>query len=311
MGGQDSIKAAWLAACGGGAAETTTSTTASTSTTTTAQARTITTRASGEIALEFPAQVEAGTEFQATWTGPDSRDDYVTIVEVGAGEGAYLSYFYTREGVTGSVLAPVEPGDYEIRYVDGASETTEATSPIVVTAYEIILEAPAEVQAGTEFQVTWTKSGGDGPDDCITVVPAGAAEGSYEAYFNTSEGATGTLVAPIEAGDFEVRYVNGAEAKTLASVEIVVTPYEITLEAPVEVEAGTEFEVAWTGPDGPGDYITIVPSGSPEGSYTDYEYTSAGSPITLMAPEEPGDYEIRYASDRVAGTFAAFTIAVK
>lgn len=300
-----------LAACGGGEEATTTTAAAATTTTTTQAATTTTTRATGGLALEFPAEVEAGTEFEVSWTGPDNADDYITVVEAGADEGVFLSYFYTRDGATGALLAPVDTGDYEVRYVDGESETTQATSPLVVTPYEITLEAPPEVEAGTEFEVTWTKSGGDGPDDYVTVVAAGAAEGTYEDYFYTRDGATGTLPAPIEAGDFEVRYVNGAEGKTLASMEIVVTPYEITLEAPAEVEAGAEFEVVWTGPDGQGDYITIVAAGAAEGSYLDYEYTSVGSPVTLQAPAEPGDYEIWYASDRVDGTFATLAIVVK
>ncbi|RPI21165.1 MAG: hypothetical protein EHM57_06960 [Actinobacteria bacterium] len=305
------VLAAVLTACGGDDADTTTTAAGATTTTTTQGETTTTTRAAGGIALEFAAEVEAGSGFEVTWTGPDNQDDYVTIVEANAAEGDYLSYFYTRDGATGTLLAPVDDGDYEVRYVDGASETTQASSPLVVTPYEVTLEAPAEVEATGEFEVTWTKSGGDGPDDYITVVPVGAAEGTYEDYFYTRDGASGTLQAPVEAGDFEVRYVNGAEERTLAAMEITVTAIEITLEAPAEVEAGAEFEVVWTGPNGAQDYITIVPAGSAEGTYLDYEYTTAGSPITLQAPAEPGDYEIWYASDRVPGTFASVPIVVR
>jgi len=74
---------------------------------------------------------------------------------------------------------------------------------------------------------------------------------------------------------------------------------------------GTEFSVSWTGPNGPSDYITIVPAGSAEGAYLDYAYTAAGNPVTLGAPAEPGDYEIWYASDHVSGTFASITIVVE
>ncbi len=86
---------------------------------------------------------------------------------------------------------------------------------------------------------------------------------------------------------------------------------EASLDAPDEVEAGADFEVEWTGPDGPQDYITIVPAGSPDGTYLDYAYTAEGSPITLTAPNEPGNYEIWYASDREDGTFARFDIVVR
>ena len=54
-----------------------------------------------------------------------------------------------------------------------------------------------------------------------------------------------------------------------------------------------------------------MPVGSPEGAYLDYEYTSVGSPITLTAPGQPGDYEIRYFSERVPGIFFSVPIEVR
>ena len=99
---------------------------------------------------------------------------------------------------------------------------------------------------------------------------------------------------------------------TEARRPISVTPFEITLDAPAEVNAGADFEVTWTGPNGPGDYITIVLAGSPEGAYLDYAYTTEGSPLTITAPDTAGTYEIWYASDRVANisTFESIAIVV-
>jgi Ca-activated chloride channel family protein len=299
-----------ITACGGGAAETTTTTsTAPAATTTAAQSSTTTTRTESAVTLDVPPEVEAGTEFEVAWTGPDNSGDYVTIVALGAAEGTYTNYFDTAVGPTGILVAPIEDGTYEIRYVDGASSATVASTELIVTPYEITLELPVEVEAGTEFEVSWT--GPDGPGDYITIVDAGAAEGTYTSYFDTATGANGTLIAPIEAGEYEIRYVSGSESATMASSTITVTPSAVTLEAPTEVEAGADFEVTWTGPNGPQDYVTIVPAGSPEGTYLDWEYTSTGNPVTLTAPEEPGDYEIWYASDRVDGTFATIPIVVK
>jgi Ca-activated chloride channel family protein len=105
--------------------------------------------------------------------------------------------------------------------------------------------------------------------------------------------------------------VNGNERKTMARRPITVTAVQITLTAPNTVAPNSKFKVTWTGPDGPRDYITIVPAGSAEGAYTSYAYTATGNPVELTAPAGPGNYEIWYASDRVKGTFASRPIIVR
>ena len=306
-----------VAACGGGTAETsttaasatTTTTAAATTTTEAAEETTTTVAATGDAAFEFESGVQAGTEFEVTWTGPDNEDDYITIVPEGANEGTYHDYFYTAEGATGTLIAPTTVGDHEIRYVDGATSATVASAPMVIVGRVITLELPVQVAAGTEFEVSWEAI--EGPGDYITIVPTASREGTYESYFNIADGSTGTLVAPMTDGEFEIRFVSGLDAATMAASTITVTPLEITLEAPPEVAAGSDFEVAWTGPNGPGDYVTIVPAGAADGVYLDYSYTTEGSPVTLTAPAEPGAYEIRYRSDRLAGVFATIEITVE
>ena len=114
----------------------------------------------------------------------------------------------------------------------------------------------------------------------------------------------------MKAGEFEIRFISGLDAATMAASSIEVAPLDITIEAPTEVAAGADFEVTWTGPNGPSDYLTIVPADVPEAAYLDYAYTTEGNPLTLTAPEEPGAYEIRYRSDRLGGVFASVDITV-
>ncbi len=303
-----------VSACGGGAAETTTTTapsvtTISAATTTTEADETSTTLpAEGDASFDFEGDVQAGTELEVSWTGPDNEGDYITIVEAGAPEGTYENYFYTADGSPGKLIAPTTAGDYEVRYLDGATGATVGSSSLSVAGREITFEFPVEVAAGTEFDVTWTAI--EAPGDYISIVPAASPEGTYESYFYTAVGPTGTLVAPMAGGDFEIRFISGLDTATMAASSIVVTPLDITIEAPQEVAAGSEFEVTWTGPDGPGDYLTIVAAGADEAAYLDYVYTTEGSPISLEAPEEPGAYEIRYRTDRLGGVFASVPITV-
>ena len=282
-------------ACGGGGTATTT-TVAEVSTTATDASTTTTARSDDTVSLDVPAEVGAGTEFTVGWTGPNNQGDYITIVPVGADDGVYESYFETAGGATGTLLAPTTTGENEVRYVDGEASATIQQVTISVLPFVVELTPPESVEGGREFEVAW--SGPDGPRDYVTVVPVGSAEGFYESFFYTDLGSPGILVAPVVVDTHEVRYVTG-QGETLGSVEISVTPLVVTLQAPEEVNAGSSFQVTWTGPDGPSDYITIAPAGSPVGSYLDYKYVNSGSPLSLTAPDQPGDYEIRYVSERV------------
>lgn len=264
---------------------------------------------SGAATLDAPATVVADTEFEVAWTGPANDRDYVTIVAVGTTKWTVEKYFYTTAASPGKLLAPLKAGDYELWYVNGSDDVPTARRPITVTALAATLDAPATVQAGTPFEVAWT--GPDGPSDYVTIVAAGATKWTNEVYFYTQTGSPGPLVSPIVPGAYEVWYVTGQDTAPQARQSITVTPFQITLQAPARVKAGADFQVTWTGPNGPTDYITIVPAESPDGTYLNYAYTSSGTTVTLTAPDQKGNYEIWYASDRVDGTFARIAIVVE
>lgn len=262
----------------------------------------------GEPGVEGPGEVEAGAEFEVSWTGPDDRGDYIAIVHEGATEWTNADpWFYTANANPGTMVAPTADGEYELWYLAGADDEVLASSPITVTPFEGALLAPDEIPAGAEFEVGW--NGPDGPGDYVTIVAEGTDQWSNESYFYTSTGDPGTLIAPIEAGAYEIWYVT-ADGETQSTRAVTVTDLDVTLDAPDSVAAGADFEVEWTGPNGPSDYITIVPAGSAEGTYLDYAYTTEGSPVELTAPEERGAHEIWYASDRVEGTFESIPIIV-
>jgi len=262
----------------------------------------------GAATLDAPATVGAATEFAVSWTGPNAQGDYVALMASGALKWTKEPYFYTTVGSPGKLVAPTTAGAYELWYV-AADETILARRPFTVAPFQGSLEAAATVAAGTSFNVTWT--GPDGPRDYVTIVAAGVAKWTTEPYFYTSVGSSGALIAPMTAGDFELLYVTGASDSTMVRRPITVTPLQITLQAPATVTKGSTFTVTWTGPDGPRDYVTIVPAGSPVGTYLSYAYTADGSPATLTAPGAAGKYEIWYASDRVTGIFKSIPIVVK
>ena len=265
------------------------------------------------ITLEAPNEALAGSSVQIKWTGPNNDLDYVTVVKKGAAQGSYLNYKYTKEGNPLSILMPPEAGEFEIRYSSDASGKTLASRPITLKAVSYSLEGPNEVVAGSQIKVTWTGPNNNG--DYVTIVKKGAAVGTYLNYFYTRDGNPGTLITPLEAGEYELRYSTEATSPnpTLASRPIQLTGATYKLEAPRQGKAGEKIQVKWTGPNGPGDYVTIVKKGAPVGTYTDYFYTRDGNPGTITLPKEPGEYELRYSSEAVSPnpTLHSIPITVK
>lgn len=246
----------------------------------------------GKASLEGPAEVAAGAVFKVKWQGPDSRNDYITIVEKDAPDRSYRNYAYTKKGNPARITALDKPGKYELRYVFHHTRKVLARADITVTPVSASVEGPAEVKAGSAFQVTW--SGPDNRADYITIVPPDAANRKFLSYAYTKKGSPATITAPDEPGSYEIRYVTGQTRSILTKTNITVLKAGVTLKAPASAPAGSYFTVDWTGPDNRGDYITIVPPDAPDRKFLGYAYTKKGSPAKIQAPDQPGDYEIRY-----------------
>jgi hypothetical protein len=242
--------------------------------------------------LIVPEQVAAGAAFFVTWTGPDNRSDYVTIVRSDAGDDMYGNYQETKRGKSLELTAPVEPGAHEVRYITGRSHTILARAPIEVVPTGATLEAAEEVTLGAPFSVAWTGPNNEG--DYITVVAKDAPDAHYGNYANTDQGSPLTLTAPREAGHAELRYLTGQDKKVLARRPIRIAMADVSLSAPNEVIAGATIQVTWTGPNNAGDYITVVPAETADGQYGNYTDTSKGSPLNLLMPIMAGNAELRY-----------------
>jgi Ca-activated chloride channel homolog len=262
------------------------------------------------ITLDAPPEVAAGSTFKVKWTGPNNETDYITVVKKGAAEGVYTSFQYTKQGNPVSLVMPVAPGEYEVRYSSDTSRKTLSSRPITAKASTFSLDGPSEAAAGTKIQVRWT--GPNNPGDYVLIVKKGAAVGTYINYFYTKAGNPGILQMPTEPGDYELRYSTEAASPnpTLASRPIKITGGSYSITAPSEAKAGQEILVKWTGPNGDGDYVTIVKQGAAVGTYTSYFYTSGGSPGKLELPKQPGSYELRYSTERISPNPTLFSVPI-
>lgn len=263
--------------------------------------------------VEAPASAPAGSKIKVTWTGPNNDGDFVCIVAPDAAKGSYLSYF-SPKGLNpdDAILEmPTKPGAYEIRYVVGGSNETLAKRAIAVSAVQATLEVPAAAPAGARILVKWTGPNNDG--DLITVVRPDADRADYGQYISPKglDPEDAKLTLPPRPGDYEVRYVTGGEARVLARVPIKTQPFTITLEAPDRVGAGKEFDLKWTGPKLPENFITMVkPSDDPEAA--DQTVNVDGEQeLRFTAPSEPGTYELRYVVPQLKRVMAKKTIVVR
>lgn len=262
-----------------------------------------------QVTLSAPEQAVVGAPIDVNWEGGTNARDFITIVPPDTNEGTYASYQYTSKNPV-QLVAPANPGEYELRYLDAASPyATLARKPITIADAQATLTAPASVAAGATFDVQWT--GPDNAQDFISVVPAGTAEGKYERYKYTNTGSPVTLQAPDQPGSYEIRYMMGLSPyRTLGRIALTVAGVNASLSAPTTIAAGSTMEIQWEGPDNPQDFITIVPVGTQEKEYDTYAYSSAGNPARLTAPEIAGNYELRYLTGQDYATLATFAVTV-
>ncbi|MBM1849636.1 VWA domain-containing protein [Sulfitobacter pseudonitzschiae] len=256
-----------------------------------------------EVAVSAPAQVVVGSAFPVTWQGEGLHPrDYVTIVPAGSADGTYADYDRMQGRSEGELRAPAEPGLYEVRLQLDVGDRVLARTPVEVVDAEVAVSAPAQVVVGSAFPVTWQGEGLH-PRDYVTIVPAGSADGTYADYDRMQGRSEGELRAPAEPGLYEVRLQLDVGDRVLARTPVEVVDAEVAVSAPAQVVVGSAFPVTWQG-EGlhPRDYVTIVPAGSADGTYADYDRMQGRREGELRAPAEPGLYEVRLqldAGDRV------------
>ena len=203
-------------------------------------------------------------------------------------EGAQVACLATETG--GRYIQASDAGSLSTALretiVAAAPEPEPVPEPEPAVLPEATLDAPDRAEKGSEIVVGWT--GPDGPQDTIQVALPG--EGAGISFTYTSSGNPANLRLPAAVGSYELRYKLG-DRVVLATRPIEIVEAMVSLDAPDVVEVGADVSILWQGPDAPQDNIQI---GTLDGYYTTYGYVSGANPLVLTAPEEPGDYELRY-----------------
>lgn len=263
-----------------------------------------------EVSLEAPASVTSGATIEVVWSGPDNKNDYVTIVPADAPEGTRGNFFFTERGSPGKLLAPEKTtGTHEIRYVTGQSEKTLAAIEVDVAAAGASLSVPEKVPAGSAFEVAW--QGPANKDDYLTIAPpdAGARTNMGIAYIKPGESPV-SMTAPDVAGPYEVRYITAQTRTILTATAFQATEVTATLKSSGAAKAGEKFTVQWEGPGNKNDYITLVPVGAEEKARGPLAFVGTTNEVTITAPKEPGSYELRYITGQARKVLVAVPLSV-
>jgi len=251
------------------------------------------------IDIEAPQRVAAGSTLEFPWKGPDAPNGVIFIAPPSMASNAFFpepKSHATQKGSPAKLVAPAQPGSYEIRYFSGGDVMSR--TPLTVTDPEVRVDAPGTVVAGSTLEVAW--KGPNAPNDLIFIATPSMASNEYfpePKSHATQKGSPAKLVAPFKAGRYEIRYFSHTNGAVLARFPLAVTSAgEVRLDAPGTVAAGSTLEVAWKGPNAPNDFIFIATPSMASNAFFPGHATQKGSPAKLVAPAKAGSYEIRYFS---------------
>jgi hypothetical protein len=264
-----------------------------------------------------PDTVPAGEIMSFEWKGPAGEKDRIFIAPLNMAENRYkTSNVHSASGGSPAVLiAPALPGAYEIRYYSGANGSVAFRKALEVTAAEVRISAPGELIAGTEFTFDWEGPNLNG-DRLFLAKPEMDASRYYtgsDVSHMATAGPSANLIAPVKAGDYEIRYYSSANGLPLVRYPIRVTPHAVKIDAPRTVAPGAVFEFSWEGPNANGDFLFVA---EPEMGGNRYyigsgHSTKDGPSGKFTAPTDPGAYEIRYFSKRNGAMLAKRVFMVR
>lgn len=173
--------------------------------------------------LVAPEEVMAGSEIEVSWSGAIHPRDFILIVPADASDDTSAPrnyYFRVGDKQSDTLLAPGEPGDYEIRYRLIAGDRIMARTKVGLTEAEVELQAPDRASAGATVEVSWGNP--IHPRDAIAIVPAGADPDDYGDYKRVGDRTGMQLNTPDEPGNYEIRYLLNVLGEQIAARKIII-----------------------------------------------------------------------------------------
>lgn len=195
---------------------------------------------------------------------------------------------------------PATPGEYMLRWKD-EQEQLLAEAPITVTAATIALKVPSSAPKGTLLKVGITAP--DSLEGHMHLFAKGKDKSITYGYIRSNPQG-GYLDAeirlPVETGDYQVKWLTDRD-ELLAEAALQVTENEIKLELPATAPKATLLKVGLNAPDGLEGHVHIFAKGKDKSityGYVRENPIKGYEPSEFELPATPGDYEIKWLSDR-------------
>lgn len=215
------------------------------------------------VTLTLPEPAIAGAEFVVQWSGPAGVDDWVDLVPAGQAElGGELSIFWVNETIedgdlpegAGVLVAPTDPGRYDLRYVLGRSADQRVIHRLPLMLGEgglVPISAPAPAQdLPRPVPVSFTAEGADAVGLAISwsATPEPGQDLPPEAWA-LPDAAAGTVTADFLPGRYAVQ---GDAGDSVFAANITVTP-----QGPNAFTIPADPALSPAGPDA--DPGTVIP----------------------------------------------------
>lgn len=261
------------------------------------------------VEIAGPEEVENGKLLTISWTGPGHPGDHISITPRGADPTDHVVCLAVSDpNGTFQTTAPPTTGNYVISYNSAHGRVLDRRD---LEVFEVLatLDGPASAPAASLLSIVWT--GPDDSHDFLSLARAGSADADYIDWAPTADGNPAQLRAPLETGLFELRYVRSSDAAVLARHPLEIVESAVELQVQKTVVAGTRFEVEWTGTARSRDFLAVAELGADARDHLDFSFASEGSPSTLAAPFEPGNYEVRFVAGSSFEIVAAVPLVVR
>lgn len=242
--------------------------------------------------VEIPLSLSVASLFEVSWKGPAAKEDFISVARPEQPAGAYVNKTYVREGSPLRIWAPSDPGEFEVRYIQGHGARILAKAPLTITPAMASVETLPSANVADWIEVNWT--GPRVPGDFISVANPAQTPGAYVNQTPVKKENPLKVRAPSDPGEYEVRYILGRGRKLLAKAPITINAVSAKVEPPLSAPCKTIFEVRWQGPGYNEDYISVARTNQAPGAYLTFISVKKGNPSKIKAPPEAGGYEVRY-----------------